>query len=47
MSKTTIQIDEETKAKLIEEGKMGESYDILLKRLLVELEKLRNGARPK
>ena len=41
MPKTTIQLDEKTKAQLTEEGKMGETYDQLILRLLIELERLR------
>ena len=41
MSKTTIQLDEETKSKLTSEGKMGETYNALISRLLKELVHLR------
>lgn len=47
MDKTTIQLDEKTKALLTDQGTMGETYDALVIRLLSELERLRNGAKPK
>ena len=48
MPKTTIQLDEVTKAKLTKEGDMNETYDHLVNRLLKELTSLRaNGKRPK
>ncbi len=43
MPKTTIQLDEKTKALLTSQGKMGETYDQLIARLLKELEARRNG----
>ncbi len=43
MPKTTIMLDLKTKAKLTEQGKMGETYDQLIARLLKELEARRNG----
>ena len=43
MAKTSIQLDESTKSLLIEQGKFGETYDMLLRRLLKELERLRDG----
>ena len=46
MPKSNIQLDDKTKALLREEGKMGETFDQLIQRLLQELEKLRNGAKP-
>ena len=41
MAKTTIQISTETKDLLTSQGKMGETYDRLIERLLRELEELR------
>ncbi len=41
MPKTNIQISPETKTKLIEQGRMGETYDILILRLIKELIELR------
>ncbi len=41
--KTTIQLNVTTKTLLTEQGKMGETYDQLLFRLLKELEELRNS----
>ena len=43
MAKTTIMLDSKTKAKLTEQGKMRETYDHLIERLLKELEARRNG----
>lgn len=45
--KTTIQLDEQTKALLTIEGKMDETYNQLIGRLLAELKGLRNGRKPK
>ncbi len=42
-NKTNIQIDVETKAQIIAEGKMDESYDQVIKRLLAELFRRRDG----
>ena len=47
MAKTTIQINTKTKALLQEEGKMGDTYDSLIIKLLNELHKLRNGSSDK
>ena len=41
MDKTTIQVSKETHQKLTAQGRMGESYDSLILRLLKELEDLR------
>ena len=41
IDKTTIQVSKETHQKLTAQGKMGESYDSLILRLLKELEDLR------
>ena len=41
MAKTNIQISHETKTKLIEQGRMGETYDTLILRLIKELIELR------
>ena len=46
MAKTTILLEDETKALLTEQGKMLESFDSLIRRLLKELEAFRNGAKP-
>ena len=43
MAKTTIQVSQATKDMLAEFGKMGDTYDSLLRRLLEELKKRRNG----
>ncbi len=43
MAKTVIQVETDTRELLKEQGKMGETYDSLIVRLLAELEKLRNG----
>ena len=43
MPKTNIQIDTQTWADLAKEGKFGESFDQVIKRLLIELAVWRKG----
>lgn len=43
MPKTNIQISDETKTDLQAQGKMGETYDKVIKRLLTELAAWRKG----
>ena len=38
-----IALNPETKERLTREGRMGETYDMLMRRLLDELHRLRNG----
>ena len=43
MAKTNIQISDETKALLKEQGKFGETYDQVILRLIIELAAWRQG----
>ena len=46
MVKTSIGLDEKTKALIAEQGKFGETYDKIIQWLLAELKERRDGKKP-